>query len=217
MAGNSSSSRRARRAQTARPNWLGRLRGLTGWKRVLAIAVASAGILAIFGAAGGTTYAIQLENQDQFCASCHTEPESQYYQQSLDKGTQNLAAFHAQKQVRCIDCHSGGGAFGRIEGLTQGAQDLVAYDSGHYHAPAIAINALGDGSCTKCHQDTITNRTFNNHFHVFLANWQAVDKNAAHCVDCHVAHPKGDVKQQFLSTQKVQTICQSCHNVLGRG
>jgi hypothetical protein len=190
---------------------------LTGWKRVAFGVAMALGAVLIFGMAGGTAYAIQLENQDAFCASCHTEPESKYYQQSLDRNTQNLAAFHAQKQVRCIDCHSGGGPFGRVEGLMQGGQDLVAYDSGHYHAPAVTLSKLGDGSCTKCHADTMANRTFNNHFHVFLANWQSVDSNAAHCVDCHVAHPVSDPNQQFLSVQKVQTICQECHNALGRG
>ncbi|MCL4487081.1 MAG: NapC/NirT family cytochrome c [Chloroflexi bacterium] len=172
-------------------------------------------VLAVFSAAGGTAYAIQLENQDGFCASCHTQPETAYYQQSLEQNAQNLAAFHAEKQVRCIDCHSGGGVFGRGVGLMQGAQDLVAYESGHYHSPAVALNKLADDSCTKCHADVITQRTFNNHFHYFLARWQAVDPKAAHCVDCHIAHPTGgDPQQQFLTVATVQQICQNCHNAI---
>jgi predicted CXXCH cytochrome family protein len=212
-----SSVRRARRTHTNAPSLLERFRALTGWKRIVAISALAAGALAVFGVAGGTAYAIQLENHDAFCASCHTEPETTYYQQSLNANTQNLAVFHAQKQVRCIDCHSGGGIFGRAQGLTQGAQDLLAYNSGHYHAPAVMLNPLGDGSCLNCHGSTISNRTFNNHFHVFLSEWQSVDPNAARCVDCHISHSTGDPNQQYLNLQTVQTICQDCHNVLRRG
>ncbi len=210
------SRRRARQARSNRPGWRERWRGLTGTKRSVVAAVFAVVVLLIFGAAGGTAYAIQQENQDAFCASCHTEPESKYYQASLAQNSPDLAAFHAQKQARCIDCHSGGGVFGRAEGLAQGAQDLVAYQSGRYHAPAITLSKLGDGSCLKCHADVASNGGFNNHFHAFLSRWQSVDSNAAHCVDCHVAHQQGDPNQQFLATQTVQNICQGCHNVLAR-
>lgn len=216
MGGDSRSTRRARQARRGRPSWRERWRGLTGTKRSVVAAVFAVVVLLIFGAAGGTAYAIQQENQDAFCASCHTEPESKYYQASLAPSALDLAAFHAQKQARCIDCHSGGGVFGRAEGLAQGAQDLVAYQSGHYHAPAIPLNKLGDGSCLKCHADVAANQGFNNHFHAFLSRWQSVDSNAAHCVDCHVSHQQGDPKQQFLVTQTVQKICQDCHSVVGR-
>ncbi|MDE3091260.1 MAG: NapC/NirT family cytochrome c [Chloroflexota bacterium] len=216
MTRNSSrAGRRASRAQRSQTSWLVRVRALRGWQRVAAGAIAVFGLVAVFLAAGGTAYAINLENQDAFCASCHTEPESKYLEQSLDKNTRNLAAFHTQKTVRCIDCHSGGGIFGRATGLTQGAQDLMAYQSGNYHAPAITLSKLGDDSCTKCHADTMTRRDFNNHFHLYLSEWQASDPNAAHCVDCHVAHPVGDPTQQFLTVKTVQTICQDCHNALG--
>jgi predicted CXXCH cytochrome family protein len=179
------------------------------------IAVLVAGSLSLFAMAGGTAYAIQQENHDVFCASCHTEPESQYYQQSLQQNSTTLAAFHAQKSVRCIDCHSGGGPLGRVEGLSQGAQDLSAYYSRHYHTPAITLNKLGDDSCTKCHAQTLSRGGFNNHFHGLLPRWQSVDPNAAHCVDCHTSHPTADPAQGYLTTAQVQMVCQNCHRALG--
>lgn len=176
------------------------------------LAIAGVIVLAI---AGGTGYAIHLENNDAFCASCHTEPESQYYQQSLDKTATTLAAFHTQKNVRCIDCHSGGGPFGRAEGLSQGTQDLLAYYSGRYHKPAITLNKLGDDSCIKCHENTVTNGGFDNHFHLLLARWQSIDPNAGHCVDCHTSHPAGDPTQGFLQAATVEPVCQACHALRG--
>lgn len=173
--------------------------------------------LALITSVGGTAYALNLENHDAFCASCHTEPESKFYQNSLQTPSTTLAALHFQKNVRCIDCHSGSGVFGRLQGLEQGAQDLVAYESGNYHHPAITTNPLGDGACLKCHSDVTKNNSFNNHFHVFLAQWQSIDSNAAHCVDCHTSHSVGQASQGYLTVATVQQECQACHAVAGRG
>jgi predicted CXXCH cytochrome family protein len=212
-------SRRARskRARERAPTWLERWRSLAGWRRLAALAALVLAVLGVIAVSGGTAYAVQLENQDSFCASCHTQPEAQYYRQALAKDGATLAVFHAQKDVRCIDCHSGGGIFGRVDGLSQGARDMLAYYGGHYQVPAVTTNPLGDGSCTKCHGDAMNQQTFNNHFHFFLARWQSVDANAAHCVDCHTSHPSAAPAQQYLDTAAVRTVCQQCHNALGAG
>ncbi len=178
--------------------------------RPLIIFAGVVAVLAVF-AAGSTAYALNLENHDPFCASCHSEPESKYVQQSLDKNAATLASFHAQSSVRCIDCHSGSGPLGRLVGLSQGSQDLLSYYSGNYHNPAITTTKLGDESCLKCHADVSTNQTFNNHFHLFLPRWQAVDPQAAHCIDCHTAHTAGITTQLFLEQAPVQQICENCH------
>lgn len=210
-------SARSRRAKPRPPTLLERWRSLKGWRRTAAVAALIIGVVGVIAAGGGTAYAIQLENQDGFCASCHTQPEVDYYQQTVNNTGASLAAFHAQKGVRCIDCHSGGGPFGRVDGLSQGARDAVAYYGGHYQTPAVTTSPLGDGSCTKCHADAMNTQTFNNHFHVFLARWQSVDPNAAHCVDCHTSHPTASTTQQYLDTNKVQAVCQQCHSALGAG
>jgi predicted CXXCH cytochrome family protein len=212
-----SRSSRSRRAKPRPPSLLERWRSLKGWTRVAGTGALVAAVVGIIAAAGGTAYAVQLENQDGFCASCHTQPETNYYQQTQVKDTSSLAALHAQKSVRCIDCHSGGGPFGRVDGLSQGARDTLVYYSGHYQSPAVTTSPLGDGSCTKCHADAMGQQTFNNHFHVFLGRWQSVDPNAAHCVDCHTSHPSAAPAQQYLDSTAVQTVCGNCHNALGAG
>lgn len=208
---------RSRRAAARPPTWLERWRALTGVPRLLALCALVVAVIGIIAASGGTAYAIQLENEDGFCASCHTQPEVNYYQQSQAKDAASLAAFHTQKGVRCIDCHSGGGPLGRMDGLSQGAQDALAYYSGNYHSPAVTTSPLGDGSCTKCHADSMSQRNFNNHFHVFLARWQSLDQNAAHCVDCHTGHKAATPAQQYLETTAVRAVCNQCHTALGAG
>jgi nitrate/TMAO reductase-like tetraheme cytochrome c subunit len=173
--------------------------------------------LILLSAGGGTAYAIHQENKDSFCASCHTSPETSFYQQSMNAAPVTLAASHSQKSVRCIDCHSGSGPLGRAAGLAQGAQDLIAYQSGNYHNPAVTTHPLDDASCLKCHNDLTTRRSFNNHFHVFLIQWQNVDPNAAHCVDCHTSHSNGSPQQGFLQEATVRPTCDRCHQFAGRG
>ncbi len=67
---------RRRAAQKPSPGLIERLRALRGWKRVVLFVVIAVSILSILGLSGSAVYGIQLENQDSFCASCHTQPES---------------------------------------------------------------------------------------------------------------------------------------------
>lgn len=175
--------------------------------------------LGVFGI-GGVGVALALENQDAFCAVCHTEPEVKYYQQSVQSKPGTLAAFHTQKQTACIDCHSAGGVLGRGAGLRQGTHDLAAFLNGAYHRPAITTNPLGDDSCLKCHTNTMTrrrgdNRAMNGHYHAFLSRWQSQDPNAGHCTTCHSAHSQGVESLQFMNEGQVARACDACHVALG--
>ncbi len=185
-------------------------------------------------AIGGVGVSLVLENRDSFCASCHTEPESKYYQQSVQANATTLAAFHTQKQTNCIDCHSGGGPLGRAQGLQQGLDDLVLYLSGNYKRPAITSNPLGDDSCLKCHPEVLTrgrrsppsqiqdpvqargSRANDGHYHQFLQRWQAADPRAAHCVNCHTSHTDGAANVGFMAADPVSQACDGCHRGLGR-
>ena len=182
------------------------------WPLILLAAAPLALVLLIFGA--GFT-AMQFENHDDFCASCHSEPESMYFQRESAAST-DLASFHATKNVRCIDCHSGQGLVpGRVSSLMLGARDLLAWVSGRAIQPAVHTRPIEDVNCLKCHADITTRRDFNNHFHVFLTRWQAQDKNAATCVSCHQSHPtNGEPTLQFLNRETTVNVCQSCHNTL---
>ena len=162
------------------------------------------------------TGAMQFENRNSFCASCHTEPESVYYQRET-AAPADLASFHAGKNTRCIDCHSGKGYPGRAAALILGARDLFAFVSKHYAQPAPLTQPISDSHCLKCHSDLAAKRDFNNHFHVFLSQWQAQDPNAACCVDCHESHiTTGDVSIAFLNQGDARQVCDKCHAFAGR-
>lgn len=181
------------------------------------VLVAGIAVLSI----GGVGIALALENQDSFCASCHTEPEVTYWQQSVATQSTTLAAFHAHEQTACIDCHSGGGMLGRSEGLSQGAHDLMSYLSGQYNRPAVTTNPLGDDSCVKCHERIFvragerTSKAMNGHYHTLMPRWQSADSNAARCVSCHTSHKNGPESLLFMSQVSVGQICDQCHAAMG--
>jgi len=167
----------------------------------------------LFGLAVPAT-AMQLENHDSFCASCHTEGEQTFYDRSIASAPTDLASVHEIKgQARCIDCHTGPGIVGRYFGLMAGATDLINYFSGHYPQPAVLEEPYPDANCLKCHADIGKKQEFNNHFHVFLPRWQALDKNAATCVSCHVSHDStGDAKISYLNQKATIVFCDKCHS-----
>jgi len=174
--------------------------------------------LILFGVAVPAT-AMQFENHNSFCASCHTQGEQSFYDRSIASTSVDLASLHDMKgQARCIDCHTGPGIIGRYGGLMAGSTDLISYFSGHYPQPAALEEPYPDANCLKCHAAITQNQDFNNHFHVFLSQWQATDKNAATCVSCHLSHDKsGDAKISFLNEKTTVAVCQSCHSAAGRG
>ena len=161
--------------------------------------------------------AMQLENHNSFCASCHTQGEQTFYDRATAATPVDLASAHDIKdQARCIDCHTGPGIIGRYIGLTAGATDLISYFSGHYPQPAALEAPYPDANCLKCHANIFQKQEFNNHFHVFLPRWQALDKNAATCVSCHLGHDNtGDVKISYLNEQTTVQVCQRCHSIAG--
>jgi len=163
--------------------------------------------------------AMQFENHDSFCASCHTEGEVTFYNRSLvtSAHTTDLASYHAAKQAaRCIDCHTGPGIIGRYGGLMAGSTDLISYFSGHYPQPAVLEEPYPDANCLKCHADLTSKEDFNNHFHYFLSTWQSSDPHAAGCVDCHSSHDANNPADiMFLDQVKTQQICQNCHAAVG--
>ncbi len=179
------------------------------------VAIIAAGALAIAGIGG----ALALENQDAFCASCHTQPETTYYQRSIQSNATDLAAFHTKKETHCIDCHSASGTFGRASGLTQGAHDLANFVRGAYHSPAITTNPLGDDLCVKCHTKIYerprgAGKAGLNHYHFYLLEWQAADIDAARCITCHVPHTMALESMKFMNQGKLGQLCEDCHTAL---
>ena len=176
------------------------------------------GALFVLGAASSVT-AMTLENNDSFCASCHSQPESVFFQRESAAAT-DLASFHSTKQTNCIDCHSGQGLVpGRLDSLLLGARDLTAWIGGRSIQPAPQTTPIHDGNCLKCHSNIAATRTMNNHFHFFLSQWQAKDPQAASCVSCHQGHNNStsDSTLAFLDKQATTQVCQKCHAFSGQG
>ena len=180
--------------------------------------IASLLVIGLLFTVGGSAAAIKLENRDSFCASCHTEPETQFYQRSLAAPV-DLASAHTAKDVDCIQCHSGPGTKGRLEAIASvAAPDLLHYYVTHkYHDPAIITVPIGDEHCLKCHGDVTVRTDMNNHFHAFLPEWQArAPKDAATCVDCHQGHvTDGLPNVGFLTQSTTEAVCQRCHAFAG--
>jgi len=178
---------------------------------------ALAGVLLL--GVGGFATAATLEEQNGFCAACHTQPESTFFERTQTQPI-DLAAKHSQAwSTRCIDCHSGPGFTGRVGAMTLGARDLAVFVIRTDQQPAPLTVPIGDANCLKCHADVPATRDFNRHFHAFLARWQSMDSNAATCVSCHSAHATdGDPALAFLQQDRAQQVCESCHQAnVGRG
>jgi hypothetical protein len=174
--------------------------------------------LAVLATVGGFAFAASQEQRDSFCASCHTQPESTYFQRSVAAAAIDLASAHTVKATRCIDCHSGAGVSGRVQAELLGAHNALLFITKTAVQPAKLTKPIGDENCLKCHQTTIAQAGSEQHFHAFLARWQAADPNAATCVSCHTGHnTDGTTDTLFMNVQNLQTECQACHQALGAG
>lgn len=193
-------------------------------RRILLIVIA---VLALASVAG-VTVGIHLENRDAFCASCHTEPESTYFERAQQPPS-DLASAHAfldTATVRCIDCHSGQGDFGRVYSLSQGTWDLIHYLSGRYSQPATSTNPIGDVGCEKCHTPrSMSNALFTDttipsrshyHFTEFLDEWASrAPHPAGTCAYCHVAHSQGGTEvTRYTPVADMENACNNCHTAL---
>ncbi len=157
-----------------------------------------------------------MEEKDSFCSSCHTQPESTFYQRSLDAKVTDLASFHRTKDTKCIDCHSGVGVTGRVGAILLGSRNAAAYFTHTAQQPAPLTVPIADANCIKCHQQVTSGQpTMDNHFHIFLIRWQAADPNAAGCASCHTGHnTAGQEQYGYLDPQQADQVCQACHEKL---
>jgi len=182
------------------------------------LVIGGVALLGAFLAAGGLAFAASREGNDAFCASCHTQPESTYYERSTAAQPVDLASAHRTKGVRCIDCHSGAGLGGRIQAESLGAHNALAWYTHTALQPAVVTRPIGDDSCLKCHPGVTDSRRGDNHFHYFLPRWQAVDPHAATCVSCHNGHSTaGSAQTGYQDPGTTGSVCESCHRALGGG
>jgi nitrate/TMAO reductase-like tetraheme cytochrome c subunit len=201
--------------------------------------VGIAAVFLVLITAGGFAFAASQESHDAFCASCHTQPESTFYERSTSAQPVDLASYHTAKNTNCIDCHSGQGLTGRLSAEIMGARNAALWYTGTAVQPAVLSFPIGDQNCLKCHAD-VTQRGYtpktqvtlpgirgggrgggeagNNHWHEQMAKWQATSANAGTCNSCHSGHlTDGTSQTAFVNSQTVQAVCDACHQVLRRG
>ena len=168
---------------------------------------------------GGFSVGASLEQTDSFCASCHTQPEATFFQRSTANAPVDLASFHTTKTTHCIDCHSDSGVTGRVGAEISGAFNAMHFFTNTATQPSKLYAPFSDANCLKCHEAAITaSANRNNHFHVFLARWQATDPNAGRCTSCHAAHTHdGASDNGFMVDARTQPVCDACHQVLAQG
>lgn len=200
------------------------------WRRMAILAI-GIGLLFVIMVTATVATAVHLENQDTFCASCHTQPETVYVERSQGEHPSDLASAHAQFEtaVRCIDCHSGYGNSGRAMALYQGAIDTINYVVGAYDSPATVDRPLGDDPCLKCHtQPSRDNPTTIEddpsligsiaHYHwiEYTSAWMKADFDPhGTCSSCHPSH--SDATRAVLGYRDMQGVnltCDGCHLAL---
>jgi predicted CXXCH cytochrome family protein len=184
--------------------------------RFVGIALTGVALLVVV-AGGSVAYGLSLEEHDDFCASCHTQPEVNYYNRTLKTSPSDLAGAHTAKNAHCIDCHSGPPPLGRKDGLIQGTQDYAAFLTGNYTKPAITTHQLPDANCVKCHENIFASRSIQNHYHFYLPDWQrALGDRAARCVTCHNGHTTADGHVvKYMPDTQINPICALCHEFHG--
>src|SRR5450432_27703 len=143
-------------------------------------------VLIVLSGVGFVT-ASALEEHDTFCISCHTVPETTYYnraQLALDNAAApvpDLATIHYQLYQKdgkpafeCIDCHRGDSSLSqRVSTIALGGWDALIYVVGQ-EDPTIEKTQTAEGwlpndACVACHTDTLLRLAgVQNHFHNHL-------------------------------------------------
>jgi hypothetical protein len=185
-------------------------------RRLIIVLLPVVGLLA---GIAGVAFSMEKETHDDFCASCHTQPEVEFYRRSVDRAALafDLAASHARaaKSVRCIDCHGGFEPVQRINTFfTLAVWDTIKFWTGNYNQPARMHAPLPDANCIYCHREAIAKLGLDNHFHTLLA-----DPSAPRllCVACHPSHVTGNPEERFIARRVVYPQCNACHRQMGKG
>lgn len=182
------------------------------------------GLLGVIGLVLGAsvyTIGVQLESNDAFCASCHVEPETTYYQASLKPHmADTLAAFHAGENTLCIDCHSRKWISGRLWAQSGGLKNLLSYWSGNYRSPSETTRPVGDSGCSKCHSDLtwVSERPGHYHSPGLRWRWRSVGGPANTCEACHPSHELvNSPAERFMDFDLIEEKCDACHDATGIG
>lgn len=192
-------------------------------RTVAAVAIA----VAVTGAPVGWMVSDRMERDNDFCTSCHLSPGVPLHidiRRAFDATEPTtLAAVHAVARVesrgigpaaafRCIDCHGGTSAIGRLRVKALAAKDAFWYLLGRFEEPTRMNTPLWDEDCTKCHGDFDEREVeaFESpRFHQLAVH--NVELGVA-CVECHQVHTSGgDSDAYFIRAGWVREKCAICH------
>ena len=192
------------------------LRPILRWRFLAVGAVVL--VLALVGGVGWVSY---QEQDDHFCISCHTQPETQYFDRNTRAdatgSAEDLASFHHRtKGIRCIDCHVGEGFVGRAQVVSIAAWDAFKHYTGLARQPATIVIAVQNEACAKCHAQDISAPGFENHFHNKYFDPKLTPPFIS-CTHCHVTHRLGDERTAFQFRDAILPRCEYCHQQTGRG
>jgi hypothetical protein len=186
-------------------------------------ALAAGALVGALAAPVGWHVTDRLEQHDDFCNACHLasgEPlHASVRRDFMAAPPASLAAAHAAAgnraradgAFRCIDCHGGTGAAGRLRVKALAARDAVVWALLRFEEPQGMRWPLRDADCARCHARFGAAREpwEPPRFHqVPLHN---VDLGVA-CVECHAAHETGgDAGAAFLRAAPLRAQCARCH------
>lgn len=189
--------------------------------RVLALAGALAA--GAVSAAGGWVLTDHLEQENDFCNACHLEPGVRLHaelRRDFDaRPAASLAAAHARAgnrargdAFRCIDCHGGASALGRLRVKALAARDAFWWVVGSFEEPKGMRWPLWDEDCARCHPSFDTSEVQpweSPRFHQLPVHNAAL---GVRCVECHLSHESGaDAQAYYLHAARVRTQCARCH------
>jgi hypothetical protein len=185
--------------------------------RLIAVA-ALVGIVVLVGGVGFVSY---QEQDDHFCISCHTQPETEFFNRDMaadaTQSAEDLASFHHRtKGIRCIDCHIGEGFVGRASVVSIAAWDAFKHYTGLQHQPATIVVPLQNEACSKCHATDLRAPGFPNHYHNEYFN-PKLSPPAIACTECHASHRVGDERTAFQFRDDILPRCEYCHQQTGQG
>jgi hypothetical protein len=181
--------------------------------------------LAALAAPAGWLVSDHLEQDNDFCNSCHLAPGQPLHRdvrRDFDAAPPaSLAGVHGAARLesredgafRCIDCHGGHGLVGRARVKALAAKDAFWYVMGRFEEPQGMRWPLWDEDCRKCHAsfDESEGESWRRpRFHQLAVHNVALGVD---CVDCHRVHEAGgNPKAYFLETAHVRGQCALCHS-----
>ncbi len=198
------------------------------WQHKL-FSVATLVAFGLVGGVGGAAVGLTLEENNELCIQCHTQPEYDFWLRTQvalkpPHTVDDLSTFHMvptqdnkhpnRESLKCISCHGGTNLQERLATEFElGALDTLKFVvSEHIQQPAKMSHPLPNSFCLQCHKEDVERKGFDNHFHNKLEEPKAPDLN---CIACHVSHAEADALNKFILREQAYPQCNACHKQLG--